>query len=232
MPLFPARASLLGNNDTTARRATARRRYGRAMHRVMSGLNRKGVRFRFLTLTTQAGVRDTPAEFQQDWRKLKERLRRRGVRLNYIRVVENTKSGLPHAHVLISGGRYVDVWLLSQLWQSVHGAWNVDIREVAKGGGAAPWKAHESLAKYLAKYMSKDPIARLAYSPHWVWPALARSWRTWLKACRAGGISFPQVIATWKRCCEDGRPPPVHGNAIWLLRHSAEGYAQLCVYPS
>jgi hypothetical protein len=198
----------------------------------MSGLHRKGVAFRFLTLTTKAGVRDTPAEFQQDWRKLKERLRRRGVRLNYIRVVENTLSGLPHAHVLISGGSYIDVWLLRNLWESIHGAWNVDIRMVSAAGGAAPWDSHQSLAKYLAKYMSKSPVARLAYSPNWVWPALARSWRHWLRACRAAGISFQNVIATWRRCCEDGRAPPVHGHARWLLRRSPEGYARLTFDPA
>jgi len=214
----PAPPPSLEREVITARQTPARRRQGRAFHRIMSGLNRSGRNFRFLTLTTRAGVRDSTREFQEDWRKLKERLRRRGIMPHYIRVVEFTKSGLPHAHILTAGGGYLPQWWISKVWEEVHGAKVVDIRFITRRQGDGFWQGHKSMAGYLAKYMSKDSVARLAYSPGWAWQGLARSWGAFRAGCAYLGIPWGGQMALWRSHCEVGVDPTLAGALWWESR--------------
>jgi hypothetical protein len=171
-----------------------------------------------------AGVRDKPWEFQEDWRKLKERMRRRGMLPEYIRVVEYTKSGLPHAHIIMAGGSYLPQWWISNLWAQIHGAVVVDIRMVSKKGGDDPWEGHNHLAGYFAKYMAKQQVARLAYSPGWLWPGLARTWADWTRIGRILDIPFERSLAIWNRCCENLLPPHRHPSALWVARRNPLTY--------
>jgi hypothetical protein len=227
-PISPAPPTSLETKSITARweRKTSRRK-GRAFHRVRSGLQGRGREYRFLTLTTLAGVRDTPEEFQEDWRKLKERMRRRHIMPPYIRVVEFTKSGLPHAHIILAGGGYLPQWWIANLWEKLHGAIVVDIRSVSKRAGDDPWEGHNHLAGYFAKYMAKQQVARLAMSPGWLWPGLARTWGDWTRIGRILDIPFERTLAIWNRCCENLLPPHRHPSALWVARRNPLTYHML-----
>jgi len=220
-PSIPLPASL-ETTVITARQAPKKRRQGRAYHRIISGLHRDGRTFRFLTLTTKAGTRDTPAEFQRDWRVLKERLRRRGLLPAYIKVMEYTKSGLPHAHIILAGGGFLPQWWISELWHEIHGAKVVDIRLIRQRPGGNFWEGHKNVAGYLAKYMGKDPIARLAYSHGWLWKGLARTWRGCYRAGAYLNMPFEETLRIWKLCCQVGIPPDRSSKYLWIARRNPD----------
>ncbi|MBA7540950.1 hypothetical protein ES705_33253 [subsurface metagenome] len=182
-------SSLLDNEFTTARQ-----RGRRMFQRVMSGLE-KGGQLRLLTLTT-AKV-EANDNFQRDFRKLRMRLLRRGLLLDYIRCREMTKSGLRHEHVLFRGSYITQVYL-SHLWAEIHGAPVVFIQKVRSRG---------RLASYLAKYASKGLEARTAYSWGWVWRGFCHSWSLVKKFCWQGGYSMEQCLTFWRWCIKlDYRP--------------------------
>ena len=156
-------------------------------HRVMSGLEKPG-RVRLLTLTT-AKIEDND-RFQKDFRKLRMRLLRRGLLLDYIRCREMTKSGLRHEHILFRGS-YIEQAYVSHLWHTIHGAPIVDIKATYGKG---------RLASYLAKYASKGNEARTAYSWGWVWRGFAKSWALVKKIGWQYGYSFQQVLTYWRWC--------------------------------
>ena len=221
----PALPTSLENTSITARAFPPRnRRRGRAFQRVLSGLMVRGREYRFLTLTTKAGVRETTQEFQQDWRKFKLLLARHGQMRPYIRVVELTKSGLPHAHIIFAGGDWIDQEKLSEWWEQCHGAEVVDIRMVREATGKPFWEGYDSMAGYLAKYMGKDPVARLAYSPGWLWPAIARTWGDWCRIGRILNRPFDSTLRIWRLCCESQTPPHWYPAAIWVARRNALTY--------
>ncbi|MBA7551760.1 hypothetical protein ES705_44308 [subsurface metagenome] len=166
---------------------TARQRGRRMYHRVMSGLE-KGGQLRLLTLTT-AHQSDNDS-FQKDFRKLRMRLLRRGLFLDYIRCRELTKSGLRHEHILFRGS-YIDQIYLSHLWGSLHGAPVVWIQHVQGKG---------RLASYLAKYATKAVEARTAYSWGWVWHGFAHSWALVKQVGWKFGYTFSQVLTYWRWC--------------------------------
>ncbi|MBA7712819.1 hypothetical protein ES703_121809 [subsurface metagenome] len=156
-------------------------------HRVMSGLE-KGGQLRLLTLTSAS-----PADndnFQKDFRKLRMRLLRRGLLLDYIRCREMTKSGRRHEHILFRGS-YIEQVYLSHLWKEIHGAPVVWIQSV-RGKGR--------LASYLAKYASKGNEARTAYSWGWVWRGFARSWFLVKRVGWKWGYTFLEVLTYWRSC--------------------------------
>ncbi|GAI62869.1 unnamed protein product, partial [marine sediment metagenome] len=105
-------------------------------------------KLRLITLTT--ATKDKNADFQKDFRKLRMRLLRRHLLMDYIRCRETTKSGLRHEHILFRGS-YIEQVFLSHLWSEIHGTPVVDIRKVS---------GKRALASYLAKYASKGITAR------------------------------------------------------------------------
>lgn len=168
----------------------------------MTGLQRTGRTYRFLTLTL--GPEFTASDFQRAWHVLIARLRRRRWVSAYIRVLERgLEHGSLHAHVIITGS-YIDRWLLVKWWEELTGQWNVDIRRTQG--------ERHNMAAELAGYMAKDPDARLAYSWSWAWPALAGTWSWYLRCARLTGqlgrVGFPSLVDNWARCAASGIPPP------------------------
>lgn len=141
-------------------------KHRRCFHRIMSGLELGG-ELRFLTLTSSP---DAPCDIQRSWRKLYMRLKRRGLISGYIKVPEQTKSGLQHIHIIYRGC-YISQAYVSAMWQKIHKSKVVDIRMVKLSGTKA------KVANYLAKYMSKESAGRYSWSWYWVWPGFCRHWQ-------------------------------------------------------
>lgn len=117
---------------------------------------------------------------QQDFRRLVMRLRRRGILKDYIRVIEHTKSGLDHIHMIYRGS-FLEQVFLSHLWQDIHQAPIVDIRSVKKDD-----RHIRGAARELAKYMSKEGYRRYAWSWGWVYKGFVATWK-------AGKRLFAQI---------------------------------------
>lgn len=164
---------------------SARQRYRRMFHRVMSGLEKDG-NVRLLTLTSSP----TSGDFQRDFRMLIKRLQRRGLVESYIRVPEKTKTGLRHDHIVFRGS-YIDQQYLSSLWGNIHHSPVVDIRRCGN---------HRGIARYLANYLAKSPAARYSYSWGWVWRGFAKSWKGLKGFGQEMGWPFSRVLTTWHFC--------------------------------
>lgn len=181
------------------------RRIKRCYHRVISGLE-KDPRCRFVTLTSSP---DSKNFIQQDLRRLIMRLRRRGVLVDYIRVIEKTKSGFDHVHMIYRGS-YIPQPVLSALWLEIHQAPIVDIRSVK------PFKNHiRGAAGELAKYMAKEGCRRYSWSWGWVYKGFVRTWK--LAKSLFGKIqhyvfvpfAFTRFLALWHIHLKS-RSPPSH----------------------
>ncbi|MBA7518809.1 hypothetical protein ES705_10890 [subsurface metagenome] len=153
--------------------AVPERSLKRCFHRVMSGLE-KGGQLRFITLTS-AEVQPRP--IQESLRRLIWRLRRRGVLLDYIRVIEYTKRGREHVHMIYRGS-FIDQKLLSVMWNDIHGAPVVDIRQVRRHRGGL-----KGVARELAKYMAKDGHRRYSWSWGWVYKGFVKTWMEAKRMC-------------------------------------------------
>ncbi|MBA7587397.1 hypothetical protein ES708_29426 [subsurface metagenome] len=194
---------------------TARQRGRRMYHRVMSGLE-KGGQLRLLTLTT-AKV-EANDNFQRDFRKLRMRLLRRGLLLDYIRCREMTESGLRHEHILFRGS-YIEQVYLSHLWAEIHGAPVVDIRQVHTKAG---------MASYLAKYAGKGIEARTAYSWGWVWRGFCHSWELVKKAGWLYGYTIADCLTYWRWCVTANYKPDERMlNYLWAKRRLPSSVANI-----
>lgn len=184
----------LDREDTSARK---RRR--RLFHRVMSGLEKRG-QVRLLTLTSAAP--DTAGrDFQTSFRRLRMRLLRRGMLVDYIRCPEYTKKGARHEHILFRGS-FIEQRYLSHLWQEIHNSPVIDIRGIRAGKRA--------LAGYLASYMAKSPAGRYAYSWGWVWKGFVKSWTFLRRLGYAYGMPFQDILHMWRILVQCGKRPEEH----------------------
>lgn len=117
---------------------------------------------KFITLTIQPKFFQTPREaYDQTRRKVSDFakvLRLGGRTFEYLKVLEATKKGWPHYH-LIARTPYVPQKLLSVEWAKLTGAPIVDVRAVKK---------KEGVFKYVLKYLCKQ-----AYIP---WTNRRVSW--------------------------------------------------------
>jgi hypothetical protein len=103
----------------------------------------------FLTLTVDPSHlregEDAIKHLQACFDKFRTYLRRKfGMAPVYIRVVEFTRNGLPHYHILID--RYIEQQWISQTWNQL-------------GGGKIVWIKRariQKIAHYLAKYLTKE----------------------------------------------------------------------------
>lgn len=77
--------------------------------------------------------------------KLKTKIRRTFEEFQYLAVLELTKKGTPHFHIL-QRGTYIPYRWLKDAWSNFTGAWHVSISAVEKTSDAA-----NELAKYLTK---------------------------------------------------------------------------------
>lgn len=107
---------------------------------------------RLLTLTHAPRPGENPTQALQrmrvSWHHLYQRIRRRHPKrtLKYIAVVEWTKAGWPHLHILMQSKYLPQKWV-SRAWKELHGASIVDVRRTHSARGAA---------SYVAKYLTKD----------------------------------------------------------------------------
>lgn len=95
------------------------------------------------------------------------RLKRRNLICGYIKVVEFTESGLKHLHILYRG-EFIAKWYISKVWESVHKAPIVFIKET--------YGAKSGKANYMAKYMTKQGAGRYSWSWDWVYKGFVGTW--------------------------------------------------------
>ena len=141
---------------------TSARRARRFYQRFFAGVRSSPLPLRLLTLTTsdKACRRD----IHRDWRVLRERLKRRGIRMAYIAVVEH-KLDRTHVHIVFQGN-YIDQAWLSHEWSLIHESPIVDIRRVKSQG----------MARYLCKYLSKSQEPR----PNRYWQSYDWVFKGWV----------------------------------------------------
>lgn len=163
------------------------RRRKRCFQRSMSGLA-VGGNMKLLTLTTSEESWEAGKDIHRSFRALVMRLRRRKLISGYLRVVEYTKAGLPHLHVIVRGP-YLAQWWMSQMWQEIHLSRIVDIRAVGRKSGAAA---------YLSKYLGKDSSSRYSWSWDWVWRGFVKSWRWQVRNGLSAGYSMLDIIDIWE----------------------------------
>jgi hypothetical protein len=118
--------------------------------RIRNEADRLGLRF-FLTLTLDPKKLKNPkfsvAYLRLVFNKFREYLRREfGEAPTYICILEFTKAGVPHLHVLFDR-RIPQAWI-SSVWDSLGGGRIVFIKQVSI----------QRVARYLSKYLTKDLI--------------------------------------------------------------------------
>lgn len=117
-------------------------------------------KFLTLTATRDHGSKDECAvAMVAAFRKLIKIIRAThpGKAIEYLRVFEaHPSSGWPHMHVLMRAP-YLDIWWLRRTWETLIGAFMVDIRAVKTRSGAA---------FYCAKYIGKE-VARFKGVTRW-----------------------------------------------------------------
>lgn len=118
---------------------------------------------RFITLTVNPHAFDSPAErgsrLARAWRDYVREWRRQrpGKELHYLVVLELTKRGEPHLHIMVRGGR-VPQKELSDFMANALSAPVVDVRMV---------REQNQVAKYVSKYISKRPIRLGKLKRYW-----------------------------------------------------------------
>lgn len=127
---------------------------------------------RFLTLTLRADPSRSAQELlalaNHAWSILWRRFRRRfpSSQLGYAKIVELTRAGTPHLHILVECPFVPQRWIAAQ-WRELTGSFIVDIRAI---------KSRRMMANYLTSYLTKalDVPAghrKWSASAHWVPPA-------------------------------------------------------------
>lgn len=126
-------------------------RYAWLMRNLVENAHRHGLdRFWTLTLATTGRTPDESFEdIQAAWEKLYHRLRRRHGPFLFEWVIETTKAGYAHMHLLVN--KYFDQHEVKLLWFAVTG--DSDIVHVRRLRGLRA-------ARYLAKYVLKEARAR------------------------------------------------------------------------
>ena len=169
----------------------ARRRRGRSYHRAVSGLRLRG-EYRLLTLTTSPAAEVAGKQIVASWRALVQRMRRRGMLQEYFKVIEYTKKGLPHIHMVFRGNYVAREWV-SLVWAELHLSPVIDIRAVRRARDGS----YNRVAGYLAKYLGKDLGSRYSCSWGWVWRGFAKDWH---ELCSWGwriGCPMESLVEMW-----------------------------------
>jgi len=120
---------------------------------------------KLVTLTINPALYENPrAAYDQSRRQVGELARSLRVELGeweHLRVLETTKKGWPHYHLVVRAP-FVAQWKLSQLWQRLSGARIVDIRQI---------KERDNVFSYVCKYLAKQTAVewtkrRISWSKH------------------------------------------------------------------
>jgi hypothetical protein len=107
----------------------------------------------FITLTSNPAIEGSPGDHARTlvagWRQLLKLIRRhyKYDKLEYLVVIEATRRGEPHLHVL-ARCKWIDQRWLSQQWERLTGAKIVDVRRP---------RSTSAVSSYVAKYVGKDP---------------------------------------------------------------------------
>lgn len=105
---------------------------------------------KLITLTTNPKVYETPRMAYEDTRRkladFSKLIRKEIGSFEYLRILEVTKKGWPHYHLVARSG-YIPHSLVSSVWKGLTGAPIVDIRKIKK---------LENVAKYVMKYLCKQ----------------------------------------------------------------------------
>lgn len=123
---------------------------------------------RFLTLTVNPRIGSDPADrlrkLARAWRVAVQRLRRLygNDAINYLAIVEETKQGEPHLHILLRS-RYIPQKLISSIMAELIDSPIIDIRAI---------KSVKQVVHYIAKYIAKAPKQFGSSKRYW-------SSRTW-----------------------------------------------------
>jgi len=123
-----------------------------------------GLPNRFITLTVNPQVGDDPESrlllLTRAWRVIIQRLRRQhvGASIEYLAVVEATKAGEPHLHILYRGP-YIPQNELSEWMDQLAGSPIVDIRAI---------KGTKQAVAYVTKYVGKEPAQFGHAKPYWL----------------------------------------------------------------
>jgi len=158
----------------------------------MSGI-RLGGQLKLMTLTTSEEAWERGLNIRSSFRALMMRMKRRGFTCGYFKVMEYTKRGRPHLHVIVRGPWFAQSWL-SQTWAEIHLSPIVDVRRV---------KGAMGVAGYLAKYLGKDLSSRYSWSWDWVWRGFTKTWRriiVWRLKC---GDDWPAIIDKWNEILDN-----------------------------
>jgi len=131
------------------------------------GLAVSGQPNRFLTLTVNPAYLDSPEErllaLTAAWRTLVKRLRRTHgkTELEYLAVVEKTKAGEPHLHILLRSA-YLSQRVISDAMRELVQAPIVDIRRIRRP---------IEVVRYVAKYITKAPEHFAGGKRYWRTPS-------------------------------------------------------------
>ena len=97
----------------------------------------KFTNWRFFTLTTNHAPNNSDTELNKmevDFRQLRKKLKRKYPDLKYIAVKELSPSGMWHIHGLWN--IYIDIKILSKMWQDISGAYRCDVQKIKSPKGA------------------------------------------------------------------------------------------------
>jgi len=169
--------------------AKAQKRRARSFQRAMSGLTVAGAGWRMWTLTLSDQDVERGVDIRRCWRALLMRMRRRSLLFGYFRVIERTKRGHEHLHVLVAGPPIPHHWV-SESWHEITGTSMVVWVSLIR--------THKGAAGYVAKYMGKDPEARYAWSWDWVWKGFVKDWKQHIRLWMRHGHDFPMVLVAWR----------------------------------
>lgn len=105
---------------------------------------------RFITLTVANRLYNSPREAYDKTRRalpqLTVRVRRKYGEFEYFRVLETTRKGWPHYH-LVARSKYIPHIFIRDVWAELTGATIVDVRQI---------KRNEHIYRYVIKYLAKQ----------------------------------------------------------------------------
>ncbi len=167
---------------------------------------KEGAPQRFITLTVNPNWFDSPEERARRlvaaWRLVRRRFLKlhKNAIVEFMAVMERTKLGEPHLHIVQRGAFISQKWLSGQMAELI-GAKIVDIRFI---------RSQAKVAEYVSKYLGKDPFQFGNLKRYWRSRHYLKMTNAEKKRLRNAGAVFFILENHWK------------GYLRWLrLKHSA-----------
>lgn len=167
----------LENNYSETAKLKAKQ--GRIFHRLVTGLQiaiNKNEIMRFLTLTTAPNAK---RDIKKSFDVLRKRIMRAnrwkdgfsGFKFNKYFCLRTTE-GLGVLHIVF-WGKFIPIQWLKKNWLDIHGAYEVDIREVK----TKKKKANGIVNYLITNYLTTQPIKRMSYGWGWAWLGFCKAWK-------------------------------------------------------